>query len=341
MRQPSTFENVQVRPPLFVGAAAPALLDVDQLTRTFGERVALDRVSFRVAPGEVFGLLGPNGAGKSTIFQILAGLLLPHSGNVSFWGRPLAVEDPVFRARTGVVFQKGSLDDLLTARENLLLGARLYAMDFTDARERCETLLELIELRDRGDERVAGWSGGMRRRLEIARALIHRPSLLLLDEPTQGIDEASFRRIWAHLRSLRESEQLTLILTTHRPEEAEQCDRLALLDAGRLVTCETPAALAAKVGGDVVTIEADQPEEVASLLAASFGITAQLVDGRIQIERPDGHALIPRLVEAFPRGRLHSISLRKPTLADVFLKLTGRALGADRPTERAPAKRRR
>ncbi len=316
--------------------AVQPLLAVEGLIKRFGERAALGGVSFEVPPGEIFGLLGPTGAGKSTTVQILAGMLRPDGGLVRFTGRALSLEDPALRARMGVVFQRGSLEDHLTARENLMLGARLYAVPEAAARTRVEELLAQIELADRGDDRVGGWSGGMKRRLELARALVHRPKLLLLDEPSQGIDEPSFRRIWAHLKALREKEGVTLVLATHRPEEAEQCDRVALLDQGRVVVCESPGQLAGRIGGDVLTIEAEDPERVCAVLQERFGVEGTLVGGKVLVERPDGHAWIPRLVEAFPLGRLLSVSLRRPTLADVFRKLTGHALGDDRRAARDP-----
>src|SRR5262245_38796483 len=310
----------------------PPLLSVQGLTRRFGDRVALDALSFEVRAGEIFGLLGPNGAGKSTAFQILACILRADAGQVWLEGRLLSLEDPDLRARMGVVFQSGSLDDQLTAQENLMLGARLYALPRAMAKERIAAMFNLIELGDRAREKVAGWSGGMRRRLELARALVHRPRILLMDEPTQGLDESSFRRFWAHAKALRASDGVTVLLTTHRAEEAEQCDRLAVLDAGKLVAMDTPRNLATRMGGDVITIEADEPDEVIDVLRERFELSGILVEGRIQVERREGHALIPRLVEAFPSGRLLSVSLRRPTLADVFLKLTGHSLGADRPT---------
>ena len=314
------------------GVHADALLKISDLSRRFGNRLALAGLSLEVRSGEIFGLLGPNGAGKSTAFQILACILRPDSGRVYFNGRELSLDDPALRARMGVVFQRGSLDDQLTARENLLLGARLYGLRRSRATARAEEMLQLIELSDRAAEKVEGWSGGMRRRLELARALVHQPQVLLMDEPTQGLDEASFRKFWAHVKSLRRVSGLTVLLTTHRPEEAEQCDRLAILDAGRLVALDSPQALAARMGGDVITIEAEATEEIRRILRDRFQLASVLVEGRIQVERREGHALIPRLVEAFPAGRLNSVSLRRPTLADVFLKLTGHSLGADQPT---------
>jgi len=309
-----------------------ALLKISGLSRRFGERLALDDLSFEVRSGEIFGLLGPNGAGKSTAFQILACTLRPDAGRIFFAGRELSLDDPALRRQMGVVFQRSSLDDQLTAEENLLLGARLYALPRAVANARVAEMFALIELSDRAGEKVEGWSGGMRRRLELARALVHQPKVLLMDEPTQGLDEASFRKFWAHVKALRQARGLTVLLTTHRPEEADQCDRLAILDAGRLVALDSPAALASKMGGDVITVEAEEPEAIARVLLERFEIPATVVDGRVQVERRDGHSLIPRLVEAFPSGRLQSVSLRRPTLADVFLKLTGHALGSDRPT---------
>jgi len=325
--------------PEAIAAAVVPLLEVTGLTRRFGDRVALDQVSFAVGRGEIFGVLGPNGAGKSTTFQILACLLRPDAGTVAFQGRVLSLEDPALRVRMGVVFQKNSLDDQLSAEENLKLGARLYGLSRAHAASRAATLLDLIELKDRAHERVGGWSGGMRRRLELARALIHEPDVLLMDEPTQGLDEASFRKFWSHLKALRDSRGLTVLLTTHRPEEAEACDRLAVLDGGRRVALDTPAALAARVGGDVVTVEAQDPEAVASVLREKLSLDCKVWEGKVwegkvTIESRGGHLLIPRIVECFGQGRLSAVHLRRPTLADVFLQLTGHSLGKD--TDEAP-----
>ncbi len=334
----ATAELEEEGPPPAESDAAP-LLRIDGLSRRFGERLALSALSFEVRAGEIFGLLGPNGAGKSTAFQILACILRADSGKIFFEGRELSLEDPALRTQMGVVFQRGSLDDQLTARENLLLGARLYGLGRAEAKRRISVMFELIELSDRSREKVSTWSGGMRRRLELARALVHHPRVLLMDEPTQGLDEASFRKFWTHVKALRAVDGLTVLLTTHRPEEAEQCDRLAVLDAGQLVATDSPRALAARMGGDVITVETEEPDDVLRVLHERFGLPGMVVDGRVQVERREGHALIPRLVEAFPPGKLHSVSLRRPTLADVFLKLTGHSLGADQPTPEPEKKR--
>ncbi len=329
--------DAPVAPPELAGA----LLEVEGLTRRFKERLALDRLSFSVKRGETFGLLGPNGAGKSTAFQILACLLRPDAGAVRFNGRPLTLEDPALRTQLGVVFQRSSLDEQLTGRENLLLMTQLYAVPAPRALQRVEQMLALVELQDRADDRVGTYSGGMKRRLELARALVHGPSVLLMDEPTQGLDEASFRRFWAHLGQIRaRGEALTLLLTTHRPEEAALCDRLAVLNAGRLVALETPTALTARVGGDVISLEAPDLEGLQAELRESLGLSGQVVEGRLLLEQPAGHAWIPRVVEALPAGRLTSVSLRRPSLADVFAKLTGQALGADAPTPAPVGKKR-
>jgi ABC-2 type transport system ATP-binding protein len=316
------------------------LLQLEGLTRGFKRRVVLDGLSLSVGAGQIVGLLGPNGAGKSTTFQLLAGLLAPEAGRVLLEGRPLSLSDPALRRRMGIIFQRGSLDDLLSARENLRLGALLYGLTGERARERVEAMLRLIGLTERGDERVSTWSGGMRRRLELARALVHQPSVLLMDEPTQGLDEASFRSFWAHLRALRDAEGLTVLLTTHRADEAELCDRLAVLDGGRLVAFDSPVALAARVGGDILTLEGPEPEQLAEQVRERLGLDARVVEGQVLVEVEQGHALVPRLVEALPAGRLASLSLRRPTLADVFLQLTGRALGADQPAAEPKPRRR-
>jgi len=328
-------------PDTSVSTSTPPLLHIQGLTRRFRDRVAVDGLSLSVRPGEILGLLGPNGAGKSTTFQMLAGLMAPDAGRVTFAGRELSLSDPALRRQLGIIFQRGSLDDLLTARENLALGARLYGLTGERARARVESMLALIGLSERGDERVGTWSGGMRRRLELARALVHQPRVVLMDEPTQGLDEAAFRTFWAHLKRLRDAEGLTVLLTTHRADEAEVCDRLAVLDAGRLVACDTPAALAARMGGDILSLETSDAEALAREAREKLGLDARVVDGRVLVEVEQGHTWVPRVVEAFPGGRLSSVSLRRPTLADVFLQLTGRALGADVPTaEPAPRRRR-
>jgi ABC-2 type transport system ATP-binding protein len=301
-------------------------LSLRGITFGYGERPVLEGLSFDVRPGEVFGLLGPNGAGKSTLFSILTGLFAVQAGEIRLDGLILPFGSPALRARTGVVFQEPSLDLRLTARENLLLGAALFRVPRADARARAGRLLAAAGLEERAGEQVGRLSGGMRRRLELARALIHQPSILILDEPTSGLDAAAFRRTWETLLELRRQEGLTLLVTTHRPDEGERCDRLAVLAQGRIVACEPPEVLKARVAGDVLEVEADEPGALAAEIAARLRLRARSNPRGVTIEHERGHELVPRLVEAFPPGRFRSIAVRRPTLADAFLDLTGRAL---------------
>jgi ABC-2 type transport system ATP-binding protein len=309
-----------------------ALLSAEGLRHAYGTRQVLDGLSFEVARGETFGFLGPNGAGKTTTFHILTGLLSAQSGSFRLEGRPLRAGDRALRQRLGVVFQSPSLDQKLTARENLALGAALYSVPRAQAKSRIEQLLEFAELADRADEPVQRFSGGMRRRLELARALVHQPEILVLDEPTSGLDEASFQRAWARLARLQHDEGLTVLVTTHRPEEAERCQRLLVLHHGKAVACDTVERLRQSVSGDVIALELAEgrdPAAAQQLLLQRFELPARLVERSLLIEREKGHEWIPRLVEAFPPGALRSVSLRRPSLADVFLKLTGKDLDED------------
>ena len=313
----------------------PAHLQVRGLRRSFGARVAVDGLDFSVERGEIFGLLGPNGAGKSTTFHLLTGLLKKHGGEILLDGAPVEPTSPEYRARIGVVFQEPSLDDKLTGRENLWLGGALYGLFGATLDRRVGEQLAWAELEDRADEPVARYSGGMRRRLELARVLLHEPELLILDEPSRGIDPTSQRRLWKALATLSQTRGLTVLLTTHHPEEAEQADRILLLDAGRAILCEPPDALRARVGGDVLFIEGDQPEALAATLSAELGLDAAVRDGRVVVEAPEAHLLVPRIVERLGTGRVRALGMRRPTLGDVFVKLTGHVL--DQPGAPATA----
>jgi ABC-2 type transport system ATP-binding protein len=309
-------------------AAAVPRLRVSGLSRRFGARVALDGVSFEVAPGEVFGLLGPNGAGKTTAFRLLSGLLPPDAGTLALDGREVSPAAPAYRARLGVVFQEPSLDLKLTGRENLRLGAALYGLPRAVAEPRIAEALRVMELGARADDATAKYSGGMRRRIEIARVLLHDPDLLLLDEPGRGVDPEALRRIWDELGARKASRGTSLIVTTHQPEEAERCDRIALLDAGRVTATGTPDELRARVAGDVVRVRGDRPDELAETIRARLGLVGVVRDGDVVLEAPRGHEIVPRVVELFPPGRLASVATSRPTLADVFAKLTGRGLAS-------------
>ncbi len=321
-------------------------LQAERLTKRFGDRAAVDGLSFKVGRGEVLGFLGPNGAGKTTTFKLLSGLLPPDAGTLVLDGEPIAFSSRDLRSRMGVVFQHPSVDGKLTGRENLAMGAALYGLSGKRALERIEWGLSLVELRDRADEPVDRYSGGMRRRLELARVLLHRPELLLMDEPTQGLDVAAARRIWSQLLDIRKREGLTILLTTHSPEEAEHCDRILVLDKGKTIAEGEPSALRAKVGGSVVSIEADDAEALIPTLREKLGVEANLADGRVVFDHEEAHALIPRVVESFDRGRIKSIGVRVASIGDVFLALTGKTIdGADADEaaarEAASKKRRR
>jgi ABC-2 type transport system ATP-binding protein len=301
-------------------------LRLDGLTRRFGDRTAVDGLSVDIGRGEVFGFLGPNGAGKSTTFHLLTGLLAADSGRVLIEGKEAPPTDGRTRRRLGVVFQDPSLDEKLTALENLRLGAGLYGLSGKRAQQRIDALLALVELGDRAREPVERFSGGMKRRLELARVLLHDPEILIMDEPSRGIDAPTQRRIWEQLLTLRGQRRMTILLTTHQPDEAEYCDRIAVLDHGKIIACDSPERLRQQVGGDVITLEGDAPDELGRDVAARFALTPRVIDGRVVIEAPRGHELIPRLVEQLPPGRLRAVGMRRPTLADVFVHLTGRGL---------------
>jgi ABC-2 type transport system ATP-binding protein len=296
--------------------------------RRFGDRVAVDGLTLDVARGETFGFLGPNGAGKTTTFHLLTGLLAPDAGRVLIDGEPAPPTDPRVRRRLGVVFQEPSLDEKLTGLENLQLGAALFGITGKTAAARISEMLAVVDLGDRAREAVERYSGGMRRRLEIARVLLSRPEILIMDEPSRGVDAATQRRIWDKLDEEKRTRRMTILLTTHVPDEAEHCDRLAVLDAGKVIACDAVENLKKQMGGDIITIEGDAPDEIARDAASVCPIAPRVVDGKVVIEAPQGHVLIPRLVELFPAGRLSTVGLRRPTLGDVFVKLTGRGLGA-------------
>ncbi|HET6147307.1 MAG TPA: ABC transporter ATP-binding protein [Polyangia bacterium] len=318
--------------PLRVGGAAPPApvprLRASDLRRRFGARAALDGVSFAVYPGEILGLLGPNGAGKTTAFRLLSGLIPADGGAIELDGAPARPADRGYRARLGVVFQEPSIDLKLTGRENLALGAALYGVPRAHAARRIDQALALMELGARAGELTATYSGGMRRRIEIARVLLHDPDLLLLDEPGRGVDPEALRRIWDQLGALRRERRLSIIVTTHQPEEAERCDRIVILDAGRVCAAGTPDELRARVAGDVVTVRGDAPEEIAAVIGQRLGLAARIAAGEVAIEAARGHEIVPRIAELFAPGRLRSIATARPTLADVFAKLTGRGLDA-------------
>ncbi len=291
-------------------------------TRRSVLRRALNDVSFSVAEGELFGLLGPNGGGKSTLFRILATSFPPTSGSAAILGRDLIADPASVRPFLGVVFQYPSLDNKLTVRENLIHGGRLYGLSGTSLTLRINEMLTHYRLTPRAGDLCGTLSGGLRRRAELAKSLLHRPSVVLLDEPSTGLDPAARQDLWEHLMKLK-SEGATILTTTHLMDEGDRCDRVAILDQGKIVALGTPAALKAEIGGDVITIETDDASGLRDEITKKFGVTPQAFGGQLRLERASGHAFIPQLVEAFP-GRLRTVSLSRPSLEDAFLHHAGR-----------------
>lgn len=298
------------------------------ISHRYGERQALIDVSFEIAAGEIFVFLGPNGGGKSTLFRLLSTLLPLQQGEASVLGFDLRHQMAEIRAHIGVVFQSPSVDRKLTVGENLMHQGHLYGISGAELDRRSTALLEKFQLLDRRRDRVETLSGGLRRRVELAKGLLHRPKLLLLDEPSTGLDPAARSDMWDYLRQLREQEGVTVVLTTHLLEEADKADRIAILDRGKLVALDSPDALRSTVGGDAITIQTAAPDRMANDIRQRFGCTAGVMENNVRLEMPDGHQWIAKLVEAFP-GQIDSITLGKPTLEDVFIDRTGHRLESE------------
>jgi ABC-2 type transport system ATP-binding protein len=311
-------------------ARSDPVIEVSGLSFSYGDRQALSAVSFSVARGEIFGFLGPNGGGKSTMFRVLSTLVPVQSGTARIFGFDLRHETHVLRGRLGVVFQSPSLDGKLTVAENLAHHGHLYGFSGARLKERTRAMLERFSVEDRADDLVETLSGGLRRRVELAKALLHQPEVLLLDEASTGLDPAARREFFDLLAKLRGSHGVTIVLTTHYIEEAERCDRIGILDQGRLVAMAPPAELKQSVGGDVMVINARTPETLQQKLAHEFRLRATLIDGMLRIERPRGHELVARLVEEFSE-EIESVTFGRPTLEDVFVHLTGRRFVAGSP----------
>jgi ABC-2 type transport system ATP-binding protein len=305
-----------------------SLLVVEALTHRYGARMALNKVSFQVARAEIFGLLGPNGGGKTTLFRILSTLVAPSEGTVRMFGCDVVHEQSEIRRRIGVVFQSPSLDRKLTVQENLRHQGHLYNLRGQELQKRIDDLLTRFGMADRKGDLVETLSGGQRRRVELAKGLLHKPQVLLLDEPSTGLDPRVRRELSDYLERLRTEDQMTILLTTHLMEEADRCDRLAILDRGQLVALSTPRELKERIGGDVISVETKQPQSLAEQINKRFGVEARQLDGSVRVERMNGHKFIAELVEAFP-GQVDAISIRKPTLEDVFIRLTGHRFEGD------------
>ena len=302
---------------------ATPVISVQSIVHRYDGRTALDGVSFDVRPAELFGLLGPNGSGKTTLFRILSTLMIPTAGRALILGFDVAKEPAVVRRQIGVVFQAQSVDQKLTAYENLWHQGHLYGLRGTTLRARIQEILGRVGLSDRAQELVETFSGGMARRVELGKGLLHHPSVLLLDEPTTGLDPGARRDLWQYLHILRDQERVSVIVTTHLMEEAERCDRLAILNDGKLVAMGTPTELKHEIGGDVILLDAtSDAASLAERISTRFQVETTILDQHVRIELENGHRFITGVVEAFP-GEIQSVSVSKPTLEDVFIHRTG------------------
>jgi ABC-2 type transport system ATP-binding protein len=302
-------------------ALAPAIV-VRGLAKSYGEIEAVRGVDFEVATGEVFGFLGPNGAGKTTTINMLCTLAKPSSGSATVAGHDVVRERDDVRRHIGLVFQDPTLDGYLTAAQNLRLHAELYGVRSDLVLPRMEQLMTMVGLWERKDSPVATFSGGMRRRLEIARGLMHSPRVLFLDEPTIGLDPQTRRSIWTYIRELKEREEITIFMTTHYMDEAEWCDRIAIMDHGQIVAIDSPEKLKAEVGTDRVTIHTDDDDATIAALAERFGIEARMAEGAVTFGVPAGEQFVPRLFAELGVP-IRSVSVSRPNLDDVFMSYTG------------------
>jgi ABC-2 type transport system ATP-binding protein len=311
-----------------VETGSTAVISVQNILHRYDGRTALDDVSFDVRPAELFGLLGPNGSGKTTLFRILSTLMLPTAGRALIMGFDAAKDPSGLRRQIGVVFQAQSVDEKLTAYENLWHQGHLYGLRGSALQQRILEILGRVGLADRAQELVETFSGGMARRVELAKGLLHHPSVLLLDEPTTGLDPGARHDLWQYLQILRDEERVSVIVTTHLMEEAERCDRLAILNEGKLVALGTPTELKHEIGGDVVLLDAtNDAESLAQRISTRFHVDATVLNdnarrNQVRIEMENGHRFITGVVEAFP-GEIQAVSVSKPTLEDVFIHRTG------------------
>ena len=302
-------------------------LQIDGLSHNYGDRAALVDVSFSVNAGSILALLGPNGGGKTTLFRIVTTLLSTTPGHVRVFGHDVANASGHVRRLMGVVFQAPALDARLTVQENLTTHGHLYGLSGTRLRSRLSAVLAMVALEDRSSDMVGTLSGGLQRRVEIAKALLPEPRLLVLDEPGTGLDPGARRELWDHLASLRDTLGTTVVLTTHLMDEAARSDTVALLHQGRLVALGAPRVLVSEIGGDVVIVASAEVESLARDIRDRFDQPVDVVDGHVRIERTNGHQLITELIDAFP-GRIDGVTYGKPTLEDVFLHHTGQRWGS-------------
>ena len=298
------------------------IIILSHITLDYSSRRALNDVSLEIRKGEIFGFLGPNGGGKTTMFKILSTSIAPTRGTASVCGCDVVRESSEVRKHIGVVFQSPSLDLKLTVKENMKFNGLLHGMHGEAALKRINDVLDHLKLADRAHELVEKLSGGLQRRVEVGKGLLHRPDVLILDEPSTGLDPGARRDLWDYLLQLREETNVTIVVTSHILEEAEHCDRLAILDNGALVALGTPDALKRDVGGEVISIVARKPAKLRESLKKKFKLDSIIVENTLRVEMKKGHQFVPKIIEAFP-GTIDAISVGKPTLEDVFIHRTG------------------
>ena len=302
---------------------------VHELTKSFGSLVAADRVSFAIEQGEIFGLLGPNGAGKTTTLSMLSTILEPTSGSATIMGIDIQKDQDGVRKAIGIVFQDQSLDEELTAWENMDFHGRLYRIPKEVREQRTDELLKLVELYDRRNDIVKTFSGGMRRRLEIARGLLHHPQVLFLDEPTLGLDPQTRNLLWKYIETLAKEKNITIILTTHYMEEADRlCNRIAIIDHGKIIAMDTPARLKDTIGGDVVTIRSPDTAKIPAALPVPWVKRQETREGEVILTLENAEQHLSEIVTRLNTEHIEitSISVHKPTLEDVFLSYTGKTI---------------
>ena len=301
------------------------IIEVKNLARQFNGLTAVDHISFEVKKGEIFGFLGPNGAGKSTTINMLSTLLIPTEGDAAINSFDVLTRRDDVRKSIGLVFQDPSLDDRLTAEENLRFHAKLYGVPKEEYKKRMEEVLHLVDLWDRKEGIIKTFSGGMKRRLEIARGLVHYPQVLFLDEPTLGLDPQTRAHLWEYILRLKKERAMTIFMTTHYMNEAENCDRIAIIDYGKIVALDTPVNLKKQVGGDIIKMTSGQHRKLKEELEKRYNKEVKEEDGKLRLEVADGEKFLPRLFNELDT-KIDSIELHKPTLDDVFLHLTGRKI---------------
>jgi ABC-2 type transport system ATP-binding protein len=317
--------ETQTAPPLT--SSATPIINVRQLTKKFGTFTAVNGISFQVAEGEIFGFLGPNGAGKSTTIKTLCTLLKPTSGQAQVAGYDVQTNSDAVRSSIGIVFQDNSLDSGLTAQENLDFHCMVYGVPRSERKQRIDWVLSLMDIAEHRNRIVKTFSGGMRRRLEIARGLLHEPRLLFLDEPTVGLDPQTRKLIWEYVHELREKHRTAIFMTTHYMDEAENCDRIAIIDHGEIIALDTPAVLKQAIGKDHVELETTDNERAAQVIEATYGVKGQQQNGKLVLQLNDAKRFVPRLLGSLPEGLVvETLQVRAPTLEDVFISLTGRRI---------------